>query len=200
MSLADDLRDVAGAFGPGRRPEPRELFLATLVENVGGRRDDALALGVELVYEGYLAHYRTSRTLAPGSADATRLLAGDYFYAHGLRSIAGAGDVEAVGLLTQLMASCSFARLEGATWSIDDDLWVLTVAAVAAGPGAAARDVAVRSCAAVRAAIATHDLGGLAAAAAEGRAAVLGVLDGGPGGGPAGGVTASPGRPAAEEG
>jgi len=173
-TLPDELRDTAAAFGPSRLPDRDELFLAALADEIAGGSGPALALAVEQVYEGYLAHYRTSRTLAAGVADAPRLLAGDYFYAHGLRSIAAGGDVEAVGLLTQLMACCSFARLEQATLSTDDDLWEMTVIAVAAGRGSPARGMATRAFAAVRAAISGHDLEALAAAAASGLRAVRG--------------------------
>lgn len=170
----DKLRDTAAAFGPSRLPDRDELFLAALADEIAGGSDAALPLAVEQVYEGYLAHYRTSRALAAGVADAPRLLAGDYFYAHGLRSIAAGGDIEAVGLLTQLMASCSFARLEQASLSIDDDLWEMTVIAVAAGRGSPARDAATRAFAAVRSAISGNDLDELAAAAAGGLRAVRG--------------------------
>lgn len=174
-ALQDELRDTAAAFGPSRLPDRDELFLAALAGDIAGGSDPALALAVEQVYEGYLAHYRTSRALASDVADAPRLLAGDYFYAHGLRSIAAGGDVEAVGLLTQLMASCSFARLEQASLGIDDDLWEMTVIAVAAGRGSPAREAAARAFAAVRSAISGHDLDELAAAAAGGLGAVRGA-------------------------
>lgn len=172
--LQDDLRDAAAAFGPSRLPGCDELSLGGLVAEIAGGNESTLPLAVELVYEGYLAHYRTSRALAPGVPAATLLLAGDHFYAHGLRSIAADGDVEAVGLLTQLMASCSFARLEHAPLSIDDDLWEMTVIAVAAGRGSPARAAARRAFLEVRAAIRDQDLDELAATAAGGLRAVLG--------------------------
>jgi hypothetical protein len=92
------------------------------------------AAAVELIYEGYLLHYRTSRVLAGRGAAhaAARLLAGDYFYANGLRRLAERGDVAGVDLLSRLMAACSYLRLAGAPFSHDDDLWAFTIAALAA--------------------------------------------------------------------
>jgi hypothetical protein len=89
-------------------------------------------LAIELIYEGYLLHYRRSRVASPGGGDASRLLAGDYLYARGLRVVAATGDVDSVRLLTRLMAVCSYLRTEGADFAFDDDVWAFTVAALAA--------------------------------------------------------------------
>ena len=91
--------------------------------------DDALAF--ELIHEGYLLHYRQGRLLCPSDCE-TSLLAGDFFYARGLRLVACHGDIAAVDLLTRLMASCACLRAAGAPFSHDDDLWVVTVAAIGA--------------------------------------------------------------------
>jgi hypothetical protein len=115
---------MAAAFGPPLDEPPRPGY-GSLVK-AGGE----LALAIELVYEGYLLHYRESRTIAAGPSPETLLLAGDYFYAHGLRLVAQCGDVEAVGLLTRLMAACSYLRVEAAAFSCDDGLWELTAGAV----------------------------------------------------------------------
>ena len=62
----------------------------------------------------------TSSTTAPAawrrSPPATgrpALLAGDVFYAHGLRLVAARGDVQSVALLTRLMSACSCLRSPG---------------------------------------------------------------------------------------
>jgi hypothetical protein len=122
------------AFGPeGERYSP--LFAALAGE---GRDAEVVPptvdypLAIELIYEGYLLHYRRSRVASPGDGDASRLLAGDYLYARGLRVIAAGGDVDSVRLLTSLMAICSYLRSEGADFGLDDDVWAFTVAAVAA--------------------------------------------------------------------
>lgn len=103
------------------------LFRA-LAPDVG---PEVYPLALEFVYEGYLAHYRVSRLLGPDTSVATRLLAGDHFDASGLRLVARAGDLDAVRLLTRLMASCSWLRAEHQPFAYDDDLWALCVAGVA---------------------------------------------------------------------
>jgi hypothetical protein len=121
----------------GERYSP--LFTALAGENTDADRDAEAAAGaadyplaIELIYEGYLLHYRRSRVASPGGGDASRLLAGDYLYARGLRVVAAAGDVDSVRLLTRLMAVCSYLRTEGADFACDDDVWAFTVAALAA--------------------------------------------------------------------
>jgi hypothetical protein len=130
--VAAGLREAAELFGELASVEPA-LRYAALVDGAGRPAD--LPLAIELVYEGYLIHYRNSRTLAPGDPAETLLLAGDYFYAHGLRLVARTGDIGAVALLTRLMAACSFLRVQQAAFSIDDALWELTALAVGAGDG-----------------------------------------------------------------
>ena len=62
----------------------------------------------------------------------TRLLAGDCFYARGLRGIAARGDAAGVGLLARLMAACSFLRSAGRDFADDDALWAYTTAGLVA--------------------------------------------------------------------
>jgi hypothetical protein len=69
--------------------------------------------------------------LGPGELE-TRLLAGDCFYARGLRGIAARGDAAGVGLLARLMAACSYLRSAGAAFSDDDALWAYTTAGLVA--------------------------------------------------------------------
>src|SRR5919202_1042323 len=57
--------------------------------------EERYALGLETIYEGYLAHYARPRLFAPADDD-TALLLGDYLYAHGVVRVAEAGTVEAV--------------------------------------------------------------------------------------------------------
>lgn len=113
---------VAGAEAP--------LLYGPLLDAVAPGADDA-PLAIELIYEGYLLHYRESRLLRPASRENS-LLAGDFFYARGLRLVARRHDVTAVDLLTRLMASCSCLRSLEAPFSHDDDLWVVTVAGLGA--------------------------------------------------------------------
>jgi hypothetical protein len=81
------------------------------------------ALGLETVYEGYLAHYGRSRLFAPRDDD-TALLLGDYLYAHGLVRIAASGDVEAVRELAELISRCAHLRADGKDG--DGQAWVET--------------------------------------------------------------------------
>ena len=130
--VAAGLRAAAALFGEPATTQAPPRY-APLVDRDGRAAD--LPLAIELVYEGYLLHYRTSRALAPGDPAETLLLAGDYFYAHGLRLVARTGDMGAVALLTRLMAACSFLRVQQAALATDDDLWELTALAVGAGDG-----------------------------------------------------------------
>ena len=90
------------------------------------------ALGLETVYEGYLAHYGRPRLFSPSDTD-TALLLGDYLYAHGLVRIAASGDVDAVRELAELISLCAHLRAERADG--DGDAWAAT--ATRLGDGAA---------------------------------------------------------------
>jgi hypothetical protein len=119
------------AFGPPVAT-PAALRWGPLLDALGGD-DDAYVTAVELIYEGYLFHYRRSRVSeTPADARETTLLAGDFFYARGLRLVAARGDAAAVGLLARLMASCSYLRSLGADYAPDDNLWAYTAAGLAA--------------------------------------------------------------------
>jgi hypothetical protein len=82
---------------------------------------DALALGLETVYEAYLVHYGRPRLFDAPDADEAVLL-GDYLYAHGLVRIAEAGGVEAVRVLAGLISRCAALRADGSTG--DGAAWV----------------------------------------------------------------------------
>lgn len=119
-AAASALREMAARFGPPIAGPP--------VLHYGDLAGDH-ASAIELVYEGYLMHYRASRVL-DGLSVETRLLAGDYFYAHGLRRVAQAYDTAAIHLLTRLMSACSYYRAEEADFELDDGLWEVTARAV----------------------------------------------------------------------
>jgi hypothetical protein len=82
--------------GPGRFPE---------VEGIRG-------FVLEAVYEGYLMHYGEPRAFSGMDADL-RLLAGDALYALGLSRLAETGDLEAVGILSDLISGSAQAQAEG---------------------------------------------------------------------------------------
>lgn len=120
-----------GVIEPRQECEPALLY-GPLFAELHGSADLTYPVAIELIYEGYLLHYRDTRVLAQPVSCQAGLLAGDYFYARGLRRLAARGDVAAVDLLTRLMAACSYLRVAGAPYAADDDLWSFTVAALAA--------------------------------------------------------------------
>jgi hypothetical protein len=135
-----DLRAAAEVCGPATVATPALRWGALLAElDTSATREYVTAM--ELIYEGYLVHYRRGR-VRPAPPDKRRdgLLSGDVLYARGLHMIAAHGDVVAVGVLARLMASCSSLRGRGAPFSDDDALWAYTVgglAVVSAGASAA---------------------------------------------------------------
>jgi hypothetical protein len=94
------------------------------------------ALGVETIYEGYLAHYGRPRLFATGDGD-TALLLGDYLYAHGLVRIAELGSVEAVGDLAELISLCAHLRAQLVSLTncseSDGAAWAATAALLGTG-------------------------------------------------------------------
>src|SRR5438034_10709455 len=90
--------------------------------------DEGYAVGLETIYEGYLCHYGRPRLFAPED-DELALLLGDYLYAHGLVHVAG--DVAAVGDLSELISLCSQLRAEDAGG--DGPLWAATAARLGDG-------------------------------------------------------------------
>jgi hypothetical protein len=96
-----------------------------------------LSLGVETIYEGYLAHYGTSRLFAPADGDVALLL-GDYLYAHGLVRVAETGNVGAVADLAELISLCAQVRADGRPG--DGVAWAATCAGLGNGGLGEARD------------------------------------------------------------
>ena len=131
-AVAVGLSATGLAFGPPAAA-PAALRWGPLFEALDGDGDDDYVRAVELIYEGYLFHYRQSRvSTTPADERETTLLAGDFFYARGLRLIAARGDADAVGLLARLMAACSQLRSVGAPFAADDALWAYTMGGLAA--------------------------------------------------------------------
>ena len=94
--------------GPGRYElaDPGPDRFAALVE------DPHRLFVLEAVYEGYLLHYGVSRAFEGMEPDLC-LLAGDALYALGLERLAGAGDLEAVAELSDLISRSAQAHAEG---------------------------------------------------------------------------------------
>ena len=89
----------------------------------------------ESVLEGYLMHTGTPRLYLPENRDL-KLIAGDFLYAVGLQRLAQLGDLQAVGLLADLITLASRLHVEGGTSGQKGTLWLATVAAVAFRPTA----------------------------------------------------------------
>jgi hypothetical protein len=92
--------------------------------------EDRFALGLETIYEGYLAHYGWPRLHQPDDGDAALVL-GDYFYAQGLARVASLGDVDAVADLAQLISLCAQGRADGRPG--DAAAWAATAALLGQG-------------------------------------------------------------------
>jgi hypothetical protein len=92
---------------------------------------DALALGLETVYEAYLVHYGRPRLFDAPDGDEAVLL-GDYLYAHGLVRIAEAGGVDAVRVLADLISCCAALRADGLAG--DGEAWVEAARALGGDP------------------------------------------------------------------
>jgi hypothetical protein len=72
------------------------------------------AAPVEAVREGYELHYGAPSVVRTDDPDLA-LLAGDRLYALGLEKLAAAGDLEAIGILCETIASCARSHAEGAS-------------------------------------------------------------------------------------
>ena len=111
-SLWDTLADEASAESPlwasALRPSDRREPVAVF----SPLADERFALGLETIYEGYLLHYGRPRLFVAPDRD-TRVLLGDYLYAHGLVRIADLGDVDAVADLAELLSVCAHLRADG---------------------------------------------------------------------------------------
>lgn len=102
-----------------------------------GRFEELAAPGerrfvLEAVYEGYLLHYGTARAFQ-GMDEDLRLLAGDALYALGLSRLAGAGDLEAVAELADLISASAQAHAEGRPEDAEG-LWAASAVALAKAP------------------------------------------------------------------
>jgi hypothetical protein len=68
---------------------------------------------VAAVREGYELHYGTPEVVVTDDPDLA-LLAGDRLYALGLEKLAAAGDLEAIAILCETIATCARAHAERA--------------------------------------------------------------------------------------
>ena len=108
------------------RPEPEREEQAVF----SPLAEERFAVGLETIYEGYLLHYGKPRLFHADDRD-TRILLGDYLYAHGL-DVTERGDAdEAVGALAELLSLCAHLRAQGLPG--DGEAWAATVATLDGG-------------------------------------------------------------------
>jgi hypothetical protein len=119
--IANGATDESALWRDALRPEQDRRLVAVFSPLAEPR----FAVGLETIYEGYLAHYGTPRLFAPADADVALLL-GDYLYAHGLVRVASFGETDAVSDLSELISLCSQVRAEEAEG--DGPLWAATAA------------------------------------------------------------------------
>ena len=95
----------------------------------------AHALAAEAIHEGALLHYAQGRVLHSEEEDL-ELLAGDRLFALGLDRLAAMGDLEAIAVLSDVIADCARAAAEDRP----DDIataWRRGAAAIGRAPEAA---------------------------------------------------------------
>ena len=67
---------------------------------------------VSAVREGYELHYGKPTVVQTGDPDLA-LLAGDRLFALGLEKLAATGDLDAIGILCETIATCARSHAEG---------------------------------------------------------------------------------------
>jgi hypothetical protein len=133
------LADRAAAEGAPLvvKVQPEAIPAFGLLASAGPRtsgRAATYAFVVESVREGYLCHYGDPRVLEKPDPDLA-LLAGDLFYAFGIRELAELGDEQSVGLLSDLIVVSAELRSEGRREAAEI-FWVARVSALACGSDA----------------------------------------------------------------
>lgn len=125
--MADEASAESALWSEALRPRHERQLVPVFSSLVP---EPALALGLETIYEGYLAHYGRPRLFLPPDVD-TALLLGDYLYAHGLVHVAKTGNVTAVHDLAELISLCAQGRADG----VDGDgaAWAATAALLGLG-------------------------------------------------------------------
>jgi hypothetical protein len=96
-------------------------------------REAYYELLVEAIREGYLLHYGDPRVVITADADLA-LLAGDRLYALGLDRLARLGDLDAVGVLADVISLSARAHA-AADAQLAEAVWEAGAAAVGWGPG-----------------------------------------------------------------
>jgi hypothetical protein len=127
--LADALLDEPRWEGHQLQPGPPQL--AASGPRAAGRRAEYELL-LEMILEGTLLHYGSSRVLRDDDRDLALLL-GDQLYALGLSRLAELGDLDAVAELADLISLLAAARAAGDE-DLGDSVWRAGAAAIGWGP------------------------------------------------------------------
>jgi hypothetical protein len=106
-TIAAEAAEESGLWAAALRPEHEREAVPVFSPLAPA----ALTLGLETIYEGYLMHYGRPRLFVADDRD-TRILLGDYLYAHGLVRVADVGDVRVVADLAALLSVCAQLRAE----------------------------------------------------------------------------------------
>ncbi len=129
--LADRVREEGS---PLTLREPGEASAFGELAAAGPRTSERAgdyAFVVEAVREGYLCHYGESRILEMPDPDLA-LLAGDLFYAIGIRGLAELDDLESTGILSDLIRVAAELEAAGRP-DLAETLWVAQIVALACG-------------------------------------------------------------------
>ena len=140
-SIEASLRTVAAPFAAEAPGAGVVLRWGPLFAALAGD-DDVYVEAIELIHEGYLVHYRGGRLAVIAESDRqTALLAGDVFYARGLRLIAARGDVGVPWRCSRVscppVLACARSRRRSPPTT---RLWAYTMAALAAVRAGVARE------------------------------------------------------------
>lgn len=133
--LADRVREEGSALpvrsgGGADFGDPVYGALAAAGPRTAGKAEE-YAFVVEAVREGYLCHYGRSRILDQPDADLA-LLAGDLFYAIGIRGLADLDDLESTGILSDLIRVAAELQAAGQP-DLAETLWLGQIIALACG-------------------------------------------------------------------
>jgi hypothetical protein len=104
--LATELRGDGGLLATAVI-DPDPSADTSLAELAGPQR----ALAAEAIHEGALLHYAGGRVVRSDEPDL-ELLAGDRLFALGLDRLAAAGDLDAIALLSDVIADCARTAAE----------------------------------------------------------------------------------------
>ena len=131
--LADRIREEGPPLEVREESFARDTALGDLAA-AGPRtapRAGEYAFIVEAVREGYLCHYGRSRILDEPDDDLA-LLAGDLFYAIGIRGLAELEDLESTGILSDLIRVAAELQASGRQ-DLAEVLWLGQIVALACG-------------------------------------------------------------------